>query len=224
MSIRAMIIDTLNREFPLDDPYRITFYEPDDEDFVVREKQFNNILGTVFNYRVPESPSFGDGNDTVVLLDKDGTVREIPTNLHALVVSGVFGVSGYRLCRTLIEEFLHEIREIICNKKRRTEAALLTNKKISPIAASLSALVLNHFAVTEPVAIGVATYIFIVVFEASRGAFCSTTDKDMLARLREADNRPPPESWDDVKKENASWEEPVVLGVDAGARVEKEKE
>jgi hypothetical protein len=112
----------------------------------------------------------------------------------------VFGVSGYRLAREFIEQFLGEIREIICNKKRRTEASTLTNRKLSPLAASLSALVLGHFGVGEPVAIGIATYILIVVMEASKGAFCKTTDVEIVAQLRKIDPRAAPKSWDEMRR------------------------
>lgn len=107
--------------------------------------------------------------------------------LYRLFNAYAFGPHSYRLACKFIEQFLAEIRQIICDKKRHTEAARLTNQKLSPLAASLSTLVLGHFGVAEPIAIGVATYILIVVMEASRGAFCKTTDADVLAALRYAE-------------------------------------
>ena len=82
-----------------------------------------------------------------------------------------------------IARFYDEIKDILCNPKRKTEAATLSRQKLGPVCAGLSAFIAQSLAITQPIAIAVATYLLIVLLEASRGAFCKMSKRKIQEAL-----------------------------------------
>jgi hypothetical protein len=74
-----------------------------------------------------------------------------------------------------VKNFFAEVSDIICNPKRRSDAAKLSRRSLSPTCAGLAVFVMGKFGLSEPIAIAVATYLLIVFFEATKGAFCKMT-------------------------------------------------
>jgi hypothetical protein len=64
-----------------------------------------------------------------------------------------------------VRRFFAEIRDIICNPKRRTKAARLSRGSLGPTCAGLAAFIMQKFGLSEPIATAVATYLLIVVLE-----------------------------------------------------------
>jgi hypothetical protein len=87
------------------------------------------------------------------------------------------------LGREFLVRFLRNIRDVIC--KQQNEKAL--QEKLG--AAAPSALVpsiLLEFGVDKPVALGIAAAITYAVLTATKGAFCSMTDQEVLRKIDKA--------------------------------------
>lgn len=76
-----------------------------------------------------------------------------------------------------LRKFAADVHDIVCNPTRVSEASKLTRKGVAPGMASLASLVMLKLGYPEPLAIGFATYLFMVISEASRTAFCSDYKK-----------------------------------------------
>jgi hypothetical protein len=83
-----------------------------------------------------------------------------------------------------VELFYDEIKDIICNPKRQTEAGKLSRYKLGPTCAGLSAFITQQFGLNEPIAIGVGAYLLIVLLESTRGAFCKMVKPEVRDRLQ----------------------------------------
>jgi hypothetical protein len=85
-----------------------------------------------------------------------------------------------------VELFYDEIKDIICNPKRQTEAGKLSRYKLGPTCAGLSAFITQQFGLNEPIAIGVGAYLLIVLLESTRGAFCKMVKQEVRDRLQKS--------------------------------------
>jgi hypothetical protein len=74
--------------------------------------------------------------------------------------------------RTFLKDFYFEVREIICNPRKQSDAAKMSRKGMIPGSSALATLVMVKLGYPEPLAVGFATYLFIVIAESSRAAFC----------------------------------------------------
>jgi hypothetical protein len=90
-----------------------------------------------------------------------------------------------RALRLFIERYFAEVHEIICNNKRKTEAARAAHRNLSPVAAGLATFVAQKLGVPDPIAFGVGTFIILMCLEASRGAFCSITKEMWIEHFKD---------------------------------------
>lgn len=89
-----------------------------------------------------------------------------------------------------LAEILNEIRQAICGHKRKGKAVRavldLSDRETytKAIGASVATIVMGRLGVTEPVAIGVATLALITVGNATKNAFCTMTEQEVLDAIQ----------------------------------------
>jgi hypothetical protein len=89
------------------------------------------------------------------------------------------GGTPLELAQEFLKRYFEQIRKLICDDKKRKTLEKGSGVTRSSIPIAVSTWIMSHFGVTEPVALGLAAYISIVVFEASRGAFCEMTKEQI---------------------------------------------
>lgn len=94
---------------------------------------------------------------------------------------------------SIVKDFLTyyfaELRRLICGDKKTKGAEKEAEAKRKSLIVGLSAWITAHFGVTEPVAIGVSAYLAIILFEATRGAFCAMSKKEIEKRIKQIEER-----------------------------------
>jgi hypothetical protein len=86
--------------------------------------------------------------------------------------------------KLFVYNFFAEIQDIICNSRRRSEAGKLARGKIAPVASALSAYLATRLKIDEPLAVGAATYILVIIGEAARDAFCKMTRDEWSKHIK----------------------------------------
>lgn len=84
------------------------------------------------------------------------------------------------------KQFLREIRKIICEKKKvRTR---VEDQKDLPTAsiAALSASLMTALHISNALATGLATLVLLTIATATKNAFCTMTDEEVLQKLEDA--------------------------------------
>jgi hypothetical protein len=79
-------------------------------------------------------------------------------------------------------EFLADIRKSLCTThhgSRGTRATAATAK------AAIASWLMGSFAVVNPFAVALATFVVIVIGSAALSAFCTMTDEEVLTKLRQ---------------------------------------
>jgi hypothetical protein len=94
------------------------------------------------------------------------------------------GFSPKATAKEFVESFYDEIKDIICNPKRQTEAGKLSRYKLGPTCAGLSAFIMHQFGLNEPIAIGIGAYLLIVLLESTKGAFCKMGKQEVRDRVQ----------------------------------------
>lgn len=87
------------------------------------------------------------------------------------------------IARDFLRHYYAELVDIICNEKRDSEAAGTFKNKLAPACAGLAAFIAARFGLSEPLAISVATYLLVVLSEATKGAFCKMARERVEEKL-----------------------------------------
>ena len=82
-------------------------------------------------------------------------------------------------------EFSAELKRIICDKKALGSIAKTAGYSAKAASTALAAWLMQVFGHPEPVAIGAAAVLLLILTEATKGAFCKMTDKEVEAVLEE---------------------------------------
>jgi hypothetical protein len=75
--------------------------------------------------------------------------------------------------------FLHEIREIICDKKKAQRVSKGSDVTAGSVVTGLAAWISTKFGLADPVSVGVATAVLLSVIYATKGAFCKMTNEEV---------------------------------------------
>lgn len=88
-----------------------------------------------------------------------------------------------------LEQILAELRKAICSKDSEY-SKLKTEYKSYPkaFATALASSTLASIGISGPVALGVATFVLIVLATATKNAFCNMTNQEALEAVRKAVN------------------------------------
>jgi hypothetical protein len=113
-------------------------------------------------------------------------IRALP-NAHAAATALVEFRRGNRSAgvtwaRGFMIEFLADIRKSLCTThhgSRGTRATAATAK------AAIASWLMGSFAVVDPFAVALATFVVIVIGSAALSAFCTMTDEEVLTKLRQ---------------------------------------
>jgi hypothetical protein len=86
--------------------------------------------------------------------------------------------------RQFIRTVLAEVRETVCGDKG-TYAALRKeyDSYVKAFAVSISSSIMNLLGVSEPMALGLATLVLLILVSATKNAFCKMTDKEVLEAI-----------------------------------------
>lgn len=84
----------------------------------------------------------------------------------------------------LIRAFFDEVHQIVCKKNKSARISKAANFSGKGAATGLAVWLGHTLGFSEPFAIAGATVVILVIAEASRGAFCTMTKKELLAKLQ----------------------------------------
>jgi hypothetical protein len=110
--------------------------------------------------------------------------RRLPNPANALLeFRGGLSSSALLWAREFTLEFLGEIRHAICRthsgKRRGLVSALTARSAATGLASWLGA----SFAVSNPVALALATFVLLLISSSAVSAFCTMTDDEVRKRL-----------------------------------------
>lgn len=81
------------------------------------------------------------------------------------------------------KQFLKEIRKILCNKKKGKVTFKEYKDIPKALIASLATSLMATLHITNPVAIGMATLIILIIATATKKALCTMTDEEVLKEI-----------------------------------------
>jgi hypothetical protein len=82
-------------------------------------------------------------------------------------------------------KFLAEIRHSICESREKNSLSQAGGITANGAASALAAWLSQAFAISNPVAIGVATLVLLVIAKAATSAFCAATAEEIVKRLQQ---------------------------------------
>ncbi|NOT53686.1 MAG: hypothetical protein HOP18_03685 [Deltaproteobacteria bacterium] len=86
-----------------------------------------------------------------------------------------------------LKEILKEVRVLVCEERARKKTGLvsLSDYKAYPkaLGVSLATAIMTKLGVNEPMAIGIATLVLLSLAQATKNAFCTMTDAQVIETL-----------------------------------------
>jgi hypothetical protein len=88
-----------------------------------------------------------------------------------------------------IYQMLKELRSLICETQTESKTGIVDLKEFKAypkaLGVSLASLVMAKLGVTEPMAMGIATLVLLSLAQATKNAFCASTDEEVIKAIRE---------------------------------------
>lgn len=97
--------------------------------------------------------------------------------------------------KQFLKEILREIRKAVCTDKPMDSEAADSRSYPKAIAVAISSTVMNACGVDSAMALGIATLVLLTISRATKQAFCTMTDDNVLAAIEQ-----------NIQKERASSE------------------
>jgi hypothetical protein len=80
--------------------------------------------------------------------------------------------------------FLSDIRSSICSCRSGATGHRAKDATARGAATAIASWLLTAFAITNPFSVALATFVIVVISSAAISSFCTTTDQEVLERLR----------------------------------------
>jgi hypothetical protein len=93
--------------------------------------------------------------------------------------------AGVAWARDFTIEFLVDIRKSLCTTHRGSRGTQVSAATAKGAAAAIASWLMGSFAVVNPFAVALATFVVIVIGSAALSAFCTMTDEEVLTKLRQ---------------------------------------
>jgi hypothetical protein len=93
--------------------------------------------------------------------------------------------AGVTWARGFMIEFLADIRKSLCTTHHGSRGTRATEATAKGAAAAIASWLMGSFAVVNPFAVALATFVVIVIGSAALSAFCTMTDEEVLTKLRQ---------------------------------------
>lgn len=87
-----------------------------------------------------------------------------------------------------LKQFIKEIRLIICEKQKEKNAIDDYKHYPKAIIVAVSSSLMTALSITNPMVLGLATLILLVLSTATKNAFCNMTDEDVIKSVEKSSN------------------------------------
>lgn len=85
--------------------------------------------------------------------------------------------------RKFLSQFYVELHNIICIESKMKEITNAADISVKGIVTAIAAWMMNILNITEPLATGIATAVLLILFKATRGAFCNMSKQEVEESL-----------------------------------------
>jgi hypothetical protein len=130
------------------------------------------IYGGIDNWTIRMTLEFA-----VAIAEKRGSTESL------LFFHTIHGFSPRDWVARFFREFGSELRRILCDKKSLSSLAKTAGYSAKAASTALAAWLMQVVGHPEPIAVGAAAVLMLILTEATHGAFCKMTDKEVDAAL-----------------------------------------
>lgn len=85
--------------------------------------------------------------------------------------------------RKFLSYFYQELNNIICDKEQFESVTDAADISVKGIVTAIAAWIVKAFGIVQPLAIGIATAVLLVLFKATKGAFCKMSQEEVEQSL-----------------------------------------
>lgn len=98
-------------------------------------------------------------------------------------IGGIGDSSIVNWTKIFLSQFYKELHDIICIESKMKEINNAADISVKGIVTAIAAWMMNILNITQPLATGIATAVLLILFKATKGAFCNMSKQEVEESL-----------------------------------------